>query len=187
MAVLVTGLIIFFAAHAFPMFRGPRDRLAARLGALPYRGLFSLVSLTGFVLLVMGYGDAPRVDLWAPPGWTRHVTMLLMLPVFIMLTAAYVPGHIKARLKNPMLLAVKTWALAHLVANGDLASVLLFGAFLVFGVIDLIAVKRTGRGSVVAEPSAVYDVVAVVAGLVIYVIILTWAHVYIAGVPVMAM
>jgi uncharacterized membrane protein len=94
-----------------------------------------------------------------------------------------VPGYIKARVKNPMLMALKTWALAHLLSNGDLASILLFGAFLTFGVVDLIAVKRTGRSAVVADPKAVFDAVAVVAGLGIYALIVFWAHVYIAGVP----
>ncbi|MCZ6895411.1 MAG: NnrU family protein [Gammaproteobacteria bacterium] len=187
MTTLVAGLVIFFAVHTFTMFRGARDQLVAKLGPLPYRGLYSLISIAGFVLLVMGYADAPRIAVWAPPIWMRHVTMLLMLPVFILLPAMYLPGYIKARVKNPMLIAVKTWAFAHLLINGDLASILLFGSFLVFCVVDLIVVKRTGRSPVVAEPKAVYDVVAVVAGLGIYVLIAAWAHVYIAGVPVMVL
>ena len=108
MTTLVAGLVIFFAVHTFTMFRGAREQLVAKLGALPYRGLYSLISIAGFVLLVMGYADAPRIAVWAPPIWMRHITMLLMLPVFILLPAMYLPGYIKARVKNPMLIAVKT-------------------------------------------------------------------------------
>ena len=106
--------------------------------------------------------------------------------VELLLVSAYLPGHIKARVKNPMLMALKTWALAHLLVNGDLASMLLFGAFLAWGVVDLVAVKRSGRSSVVAEPLVAYDVVAVVIGLGIYALIVTRLHVYIAGVPIVA-
>ena len=183
MTVLVLGLIIFFAPHTFTMFRGARASLVDRLGEGPYKGLYSVIALVGLVVLIMGYADAPKIGIWAPPLWMQHVTMLLMLPVFVLAAAANMPGHIKAKVKNPLLMATKTWALAHLFINGDVASLLLFGAFLSFGVVDLIAVKRTGRSSVVAEPKAIYDVVAVVAGLAIYALIVFWAHVYIAGVP----
>ena len=186
MTLLVAGLVVFFAAHSFCMFRNARAALVDRLGALPYRALFSLVSLAGFVAIVMGYGDAPRIAIWSPPAWTRHVTMLLMVPVFILLVAAYLPCNIKARLRNPMLIAVKTWALAHLVANGDLASMVLFGSFLAWAVADMIAVKRSGRGAVVANPRDMLDAVAIAAGLVIYALVLTRWHVYLAGVPLMA-
>ncbi len=183
MTLLLTGLLLFFAAHTFSMFRGPRQRVVDTLGALPYRGLYSLVSLTGFVLIVMGYGDAPRIAVWTPPAVLRPIALLVMLPVFVLLVAAYVPGHIKARLRNPMLIALKTWAFAHLLVNGDLASMLLFGAFLAWAVVDLIAVKRSGRGSVVAAPRATFDAVAVVVGLAIYMFILRYGHVYLAGIP----
>ncbi len=185
MAVFVLGLVLFFAAHTFSMFRVPRERLVQRIGALPYRGLYTLVSLAGFVLLIVGYGDAPRIDIWAPPGFLRHLTMLLMLPVFVLLVAAYVPGHLKARLGNPMLLALKTWALAHLLVNGDLASMLLFGSFLLWAVADLMAVKRSGRSSRVAHPKVMFDVVAVVSGLAIYVAFVLWLHTRLIGVPLL--
>ena len=107
-----------------------------------------------------------------------------MLPVFVLLAAAYVPGHIKARVGNPMLMALKTWALAHLLVNGDLASMLLFGAFLAFGVVDLIAVKRTGRSAVVDKPRALFDVLAVVVGLVVYGGFIMGLHRALIGVPI---
>lgn len=186
MLELTAGLALFFAAHTFSMFRAARASLVARLGALPYRGLFSLVSLAGFVLIVHGYGQAPRIDVWLPPAALRPVSMLLMLPVFVLLAAAYVPGHIKARLGNPMLMALKTWALAHLLVNGDVASVLLFSAFLAFGVVDLIAVKRTARSAVVAQPRALFDVLAVVVGLIVYGGFVMGLHRALIGVPIIA-
>jgi uncharacterized membrane protein len=186
MTTLVLGLVVFFAAHSFSMARGARAALIGRIGALPYRLLFSLVSLAGFVAIVIGFGDAPRVAVWAPPGWMRHLTMLLMLPVFVLLVAANVPGNIKARVGNPMLIAVKTWALAHLLVNGDLASLLLFGSFLAWSVVDLIAVKRGGRSSTVANPRGMFDAIAIAVGLVIYGLVLTRWHVYLAGVPLLA-
>ena len=185
MSMFITGLILFFAAHGLTMFRDARARLVARLGPLPYRGLFSLVSLAGFVLIVVGFGHAPRVEVWAPPPLLRHVTMLLMLPVFVLLASAYLPGHIKARIKNPMLMALKTWALAHLLVNGDAASMLLFGSFLCYGVVDLIAVKHSGRSPVVAAPRALFDVIAVVVGLGVYALFVGWAHSVLIGVPLL--
>lgn len=187
MLEFVAGLVLFFAVHSFTMFRAARQAAVDKLGAIPYRVVYSLVSIAGFALIVHGFGQAPRVDLWAPPVWMRHLTMLLMLPVFVLLVAANVPGKIKAAVKNPMLLAVKTWALAHLLANGDLASVLLFGTFLAWGVVDLIAVKRSGRSAVVAQPRAVFDGVAVVVGLGLYVAFIMGLHQKLIGVPVLMM
>jgi uncharacterized membrane protein len=123
---------------------------------------------------------------WLPPVGLRHVTMLLMLPVFVLLAAAYVPGHIKAKVGNPMLMALKIWALAHLLVNGDVASMVLFSAFLAFGVVDLIAVKRSGRSAVVAAPRVLFDVLAVVVGLLIYGGFVMGLHRVVAGVPVIA-
>jgi uncharacterized membrane protein len=182
MTTLLFGLVIFFSAHTFTMFRDKRQQAIDTIGMLPYRGLYSLVSLGGFVLIVMGYGDAPRVELWPTPMWLRSVAMLLMLPVFVLVAAVYLPGHIKAKIKNPMLMAVKTWALAHLLANGDLASALLFGCFLVWAIIDLVAVKRSGRSSVVDNPKPAFDVAAIAMGLAIYAAILFFGHPYLSGV-----
>lgn len=182
---LIAGLALFFAAHSFTMFRDARQALVDRLGPLAYRGLYSVVSLIGFVLIVRGYGHAPIVDVWVPPPALRHLTMLLMLPVFVLLAAAYLPGNIKARIRNPMLMALKTWALAHLLINGDLRSLLLFGAFLAWGVVDLIAVKRSGRSPVVARPRVVFDVVAVVVGLALYGGFVMGLHQQLIGVPIL--
>lgn len=126
--------------------------------------------------------------LWYPPVWTRHLTLALMVPVFVLLVAAYLPtGHIRKRTRHPMILAVKLWAFAHLLANGDLASVLLFGGFLAWGVIDRISLKRRGDagGAAVASVAALSDAVALIAGLAIYVAFVLWLHPLLIGVPVM--
>ena len=186
MTLLITGLVTFFIVHSFSMFRTARQGVIDRIGALPYRGLYSVLSLGSFVLLVMGWGDAPRVDIWSPPPLMRPLTMALMFVAMVLLASMYLPGYIKAKTKNPMLLALKTWAFAHLLANGDLASMLLFGSFLVWAVIDLIAVKRSGRSSVVDNPRPVFDIVGVGVGGALWLLIVLWAHPYISGMPLVA-
>ena len=186
MLELTAGLAIFFAAHTFTMFRQARETLVKRLGALPYRGLYSLVSLLGFALIVHGYGQAPRIDVWLPSPGLRHLTLLLMVPAFVLLAAAYLPGHIKATVRNPMLLALVTWALGHLLINGDLASILLFASFLLYAVINLIAVTRAGRSPQVPAPGVLFDVLAIVLGALIYAGFVMGLHGYLIGVPVLA-
>jgi uncharacterized membrane protein len=149
--------------------------------------MYSLLSVIGFVLMVQGYGLA-RLDptiLYTPPLWLRHVAALLLLPVFPLLLAAYLPGRIKAAVKHPMLTATKAWALAHLLVNGSVADVLLFGGFLAWAVADRIAVgKRAApRRTPGAPPSKVNDVIAVIGGLAIYVVFVVWAHQRFIGVP----
>lgn len=186
MLELTAGLAVFFAAHTFTMFRDARATLVARLGVLPYRGLYSLVSVVGFVLIVHGYPQAPRIDVWLPPPALRPMTLLLMAPVFVLLAAAYLPGHIKATVRNPMLLALMVWALAHLLSNGDLASMLLFASFLLYAALDLIAVKRSGRSPQVLAPRVLFDVLAVVIGMLIYGGLIMGLHQFLIGVPVIA-
>ncbi len=187
MTLLILGLILFLGWHLLPTRPDLRARLVARLGEGPYKGLFSLVSIAAFVLLVWGYRAAPFVPVWDPPVWMRHLTLLLMVLAAILMVAAYVPGRIKAKLKHPFLTSVKTWAVAHLLANGDLASILLFGSFLAYAVYDRISVKgRQERGLVTVAASGPVrnDVIAVVGGLVVYVVIAFWLH-PLLGVPVM--
>jgi uncharacterized membrane protein len=184
--VLVIGLIIFLGIHSISIFApGFRDRMAARIGAGPWRGIYSLVSLAGFALIVWGYGLARRepVVLYDPPFWTRHLTALLMLPVFPLLFAPYFPGRIKAALKHPMLVAVKLWAVAHLISNGTLADVLLFGAFLAWAVADRISYKHRQRRPLKgAPPAARNDVIVVIVGLAIYALFVFWLHLKLIGV-----
>ena len=194
MELLVLGLALFIACHMLPVFSGVRTKLRDALGEGPYKGLFSLVSLAGLVLIVIGYGaarDAGSALIWDPPSELRHLMMLLMLPVFTLLIAANMPGRIKAKLKHPMLVAVKLWALTHLLVNGDAASILLFGTFLVWAVIDRISVKRrpapAGAGEAVTVETSVAnrnDAIAVVGGLGIYIVFVFWFHQMLIGVPV---
>jgi uncharacterized membrane protein len=184
MTLLIVGILVFLGVHMVPTVPGLRERLAGRLGENGYRALFSLLSLAGFGLLVWGFAKAPVIQIWTPPGWTRWVALVLMLPAFIFLVAAYVPGRIKAKLKHPFLVAIKTWALAHLIANGDLASIVLFGCFLAYAVYDRIALKgrrSTGLIETSAAGPARNDVIAVVLGTVLYLVFLIWLHSLLIG------
>ncbi len=193
MALLIAGLVLFLGIHTLPMFPATRNGLVSRLGETPYKGLYTLLSFVGLGLIVYGYGvarfEGPLV-LYDPPFWLRHVTMLFMVPVFIFLVAAYVPSRIKTVLKHPMLVAVKLWALAHLLANGDLASVLLFGGFLAWAVADRISVKRRGPGAgqigalATAKPGKYSDFVVILLGLVLYGLFAWKLHALLIGVPV---
>jgi uncharacterized membrane protein len=170
MTYLILGLVAFLAVHSVRIFAdGWRTARIAAMGEGPWKIAISIVSLVGLVLIVHGYGQArlaPTV-LYAPPVWTKHLAALLTLPAFILLAAAYVKGtRIKARIGHPMIAGVKLWAFAHLIANGMLADVVLFGAFLAWAVLDYIASRRRDRvaGTVypVGPPSR--DLIAIGAG-----------------------
>jgi uncharacterized membrane protein len=191
LAILVLGLAVFLAPHVFTAFRGPRQRVIDRLGESPYKGLYSLVSLIGLILI--GYGFARYratgwIDVWYPPTWTRHITVALVWPAIICIVAAYSPGRIKTALKHPMLVGVKLWALAHLISNGDLGSILLFGLILAWAVFDRITLKRrTDSGSPPIPVGGVKnDVVAIVGGTVVYALLGALFHPYVIGVSAFA-
>ncbi|NEX21442.1 NnrU family protein [Thiorhodococcus mannitoliphagus] len=180
MALLILGLILFLGTHSISIVKpGLRTSVVERFGVPAWQGVYAIFSLVGFVLIVNGYDatrDAPIV-LYDPPTWMKHITLLLMLPVFTFLFAAYLPGRIQSAVKHPMLLAVKIWALAHLLANGNLGDVLLFGSFLAWAVADRISLKRRAGPPVQgAPPSKVNDAIAVVGGLVLYVLFIFWLH-----------
>lgn len=189
MLKLIAGLVLFFGAHAPAIARGVRERLRAALGELGYRGVVSVVALMGLALIVWGFG-AYRADgyiqVWNPPVWTKHLAFLLNLPIFVLLIAAYVPGHIKAKLGHPMLTAIKLWALAHLLANGDLGGIILFGSFLIWAVLSRIAAKRRGVRAVVSNPSWIADAAAVVGGVALWALFLTRLHALLIGVPLLS-
>lgn len=179
------GLIVFFGTHLFTaLARGPREAAIRRLGAGLYKGAYALVSLAGFALIVLGWNAAPTDALYAPPPALRHVTYLFTALAMILLAAAYVPaGRIAVAVRHPMLAATKFWAFGHLLANGEVRSILLFGAFLVYAVIDRIAAKKRGdNGRPFKSP--VGDVAAVVLGLGAWAAIYGWLHPAIAGVAV---
>jgi len=184
MALLIIGIVVFLGIHLLPAFPQARETLIGRLGKSGYKIFFGLASIAGFVLLVCGFAVAPFVQVWSPPAWTRWVAIVLMLPAFIFLVAAYVPGGIKARVKHPFLVAIKTWALAHLIANGDLASIILFGSFLAYAVFDRISLKGRRPTELIesaGQDGARNDVIAVVVGGVFYVIFLIWLHPLLIG------
>lgn len=190
MTYLVLGLVLFLGAHSLPMFASAEAGLKIRLGEAAFKGIFSVVSAVGVVLIVIGYGSA-RLEgpalLYDPPVWIAHLVMLLMLPVFILLLSTYLPGKIKAAAKHPMILAVKIWAFAHLLANGDAASVLLFGGFLAWAVADRISLKRRGKrgGVAVGEGSTRNDIAAIVGGLAVYALFVWQLHSWLIGVPIL--
>lgn len=194
MTILVLGLIIFIGAHSFTMAREPRARAIARLGEGPYKGLYSLVSLLGLVLIIWGFGAYRAegyIQVWNPPVWTRHLSLLLVWPAFVAFAAAYLPGRIKGALKHPMLAGLKIWALAHLLANGDLGSILLFGSILAWAVVARISVKRRDvaaqHGGTAAPAGWRNDILAVVIGTAIYLAFVFWLHPWLIGVPVLPM
>lgn len=186
MGLLILGLVIFLGAHSVGMAAADwRERTVVRLGEVPWKGLLSVVSLVGFLLIVWGYGLARQepVPLWAPPTWLRHVALLVMLPAFPLLLAAYLPGRIKTATKHPMLAAVKLWAFAHLLANGNLADVILFGSFLAWAVADRISLKgRTPPPVHGAAPGKANDAIAVIGGLILYGAFIGILHVWLFGV-----
>ena len=186
MAQLVIGLLLFLGTHSISIVApAARDRWAGRLGKNGWRGLYTLLSLGGFVLLVHGYGLARHspVVLYVPPSWSHPVTMLLMLPVFPLLFASHLPGRIRSAVGHPMLLSVIIWGAAHLLSNGMLADVLLFGGFLAWAVLDRLSfLRRVARPMQMAPPGRWNDLIAIVVGLVLYAAVLLWLHAWIIGV-----
>lgn len=186
MGLLILGLVIFLGTHSAGLLAPAwRERTIARLGEVPWKGVYSAASLVGFILIVWGYGLArlEPVGIWAPPTWLRHVALLVMLPAFPLLLAAYLPGRIQSAAKHPMLAAVKVWALAHLLANGNLADVILFGSFLAWAVADRISLKtRTGPAVPGAPPGKINDLIALIGGLVLYGAFIGGLHAWLFGV-----
>ena len=190
MNIFLLGLVIFFIPHLYSAFRSReegRDR-RKNMGENKYMGLYSVVALIGFVLMIKGFGDMrPSQVLYEAPSWGFHANTLLTPIALILFIASQFPaGHIKKRLKHPMLVSIKLWALGHLLSNGELNSVILFGAFLAFAVIDRIRVKRRGdMGAANAVATAKWDVIAVILGVSVTVLFVFYAHPKWIGVPVM--
>jgi uncharacterized membrane protein len=192
MALLIGGLILFIGVHLVPTRPALRSALVDRIGEGAYKGLFSLVSAVGLVLLVFGYGQMQGLgrgnpQLWIPAAWSKHLAFLLMLPAMILLVAAYVPSRIRTAVRHPLLTALMLWAFAHLLANGDLASVVLFASFLGYAVYDRISVlSRPSPGPLgAAKGGGVQDALALVLGLGLYAFMLVWGHAKLIGVPLL--
>ena len=186
MTLLVVGLLLFLGAHSVSIVAPAwRDAMVARLGEKPWKGAYSLVSLLGFALMVAGFIAARRepVIVWVPPAGLRHLALVLMLPVFPLLLSTYLRGRISRAAKHPMLLATKTWAFAHLLANGMLADVVLFGGLLAWAVADRISLKRRApRALPLAPETPATDALAIFLGLVIYVAFVGALHQALFGV-----
>jgi uncharacterized membrane protein len=188
LAVLIVGLAIFLANHLFVTRREARAAAIARLGKPVYFALFGIISLVSLALIVWGFAEYRAhgwIDIWQPPAFMRHITILLMLFAVILATATFIPSHIKARAKYPMLAAVKTWALAHLLSNGDLGSILMFAAFLAWAVIARVSLKRRADAVLPKAPAGyTNDVIVVLVGVVVYLAIGYAFHPAVIGVPV---
>ena len=165
---LIAGLVLFLGVHLFSSLRPVRARLIAKLGEGAYKGLYSLLALAGFGLIAAGMGKAPSIELWEPPAWGRDAAIWSMPFALILLAAAFVPGNLKRFTAHPMLWAVKLWALAHLVANGDLAGVLLFGGFGVYALYAMWSQNRRGARPTPTRRAIAGDIGAVVVGLIAY-------------------
>jgi uncharacterized membrane protein len=188
MTMLLAGLIVFLGVHSVRIFAdGWREAQIAKMGEGAYKGVYSLASALGLALIVFGYAQARAapVLLWSPPLWTRHLSALLMLFAFVLLAAAYVPrNHIKPAVKHPMVLGVKIWAAGHLLANGNLADLVLFGAFLAWAVFDFSAARKRDRlhGRVDVKGTLAGDVATIVVGVVAWAAFALYLHAWLIGV-----
>jgi uncharacterized membrane protein len=189
LALLVLGLAVFFGAHVFVTLRTSRGALIKRIGEGPYKGLMALVSLAGLILTGYGFGQYRAtgwIDVWSPPPWTYYVTQILMWPASIFVVAGYSRGNIWGALKHPMLIGVKTWAAAHLISNGDLGSIVLFGSFLVWAGYDRMTLKHRSDPGAPAIPAGGHrnDTIALVVGTILYLALGFIFHPLVIGVAV---
>ena len=188
LAILILGLAVFIGTHLLTTRRDTRAALIARFGEGSYKALYSLVSIIGVVLIGWGfarYRATGWIDVWYPPVWTRHVTVALMWPASICIVAAYSPGRIKTTLKHPMLVGVKLWAFAHLISNGDLGSIVLFGSVLGWAVFDRISLKRRTDpgGPPIPAGGRRQDIIALIGGTILYLLLGFLFHPLVIGVP----
>jgi uncharacterized membrane protein len=189
MTALILGLLLFLGAHSVRIVaEGWRGAQLARLGEQRWKGLYSIASLAGFALIVWGYGAARMepVMLWQPPLWTRHLAALLTLPAFVLIAAAYAPDNrLRTAIGHPMVVGVKVWALAHLIANGTLADVILFGSFLAWALFDFRAARRRDAAAGVRRAPATLagDAVTLLAGIGAWAAFAFYLHAWLIGVP----
>lgn len=183
MTLLIFGLALFFAVHTVPMAQTVKATLTSRFGENRYKLLFTFFSLAGFVGIVAGMQRAPFSPVWNPPAWAVTATSIAMPIVFCLLAAAYLPNNFRRVMRNPMLSATFLWALAHLLSNGDTASILLFGSFGAFAVIDILSVNRRSKQPIVERKPLYFDVLTIAIGLVAFWVV-RYYHGALFGVPV---
>jgi uncharacterized membrane protein len=187
---MILGLVLFLGAHTLTTQRGLRGRLIASIGEGPYKIAYALVSVAGLALIVWGfahYRAGGLMPVWSPPTFLKHINVALMLPAVILVAAAYIRGRIYTKLKHPMLAGIKLWAFGHLIANGDLGGIILFGAFLAWAVFDRISLKRRADagGPPIPVGGVTNDLIAVAVGIVAYLALAFAFHPVVIGVPVM--
>ncbi|MCB1610506.1 MAG: NnrU family protein [Lysobacterales bacterium] len=186
MNLLFVGLLIFLGVHSISIVApGWRERMLRRLGEKGWKGLYSLISIAGFALILIGYSAARQSPqlVYSPPLWTRHLAALLLLPVFPLLIATYFPGRIRRAVGHPMLIATVLWAGAHLLGTTTRADLLLFGSFLGWALADWASARtRPARALPGAPPSAWNDAIAVVLGIGVYLLMALWAHRWLIGI-----
>lgn len=190
---MILGLLLFLGTHSMrAVAPGARDAVIDKIGQKGWMALAGVLSLAGFVLIIIGFGQA-RLEpfwlqrIWGSPSWTAHVTALIMLLAFISLIAAYVPkNHVKAAVGHPMILSVKIWSLGHLLANGELASVILFGSFLVWSVVAYASARKRDRieGTARVQANWAATGITLVAGVIVYVVFAFYLHMLLIGRPV---
>jgi len=187
MTTLISGLVLFLGVHSISIVAPAwRDSAVARIGLRPWQGVYAVIAIVGLILVARGYSEVRNQTalLYLLPRWMHAVTTTLMLPVFPLLLAAYLPGAIRTATRHPMLVAVKLWAFAHLLANGSLADVVLFGSVLAWAVAERISLKHRVARPVPAAPAGRYnDIIAVVGGLVLYGLMLHGGHAWLIGMP----
>jgi uncharacterized membrane protein len=189
LAVMILGLVLFLGVHTLTTQRGLRAGLIGRVGEGAYKAGYALAALAGLALIVWGFADYRAtgwIDVWYPPKALKHITVALMLPAVILVVAAYIRGRIYTALKHPMLAGVKLWAVGHLLANGDLGSIVLFGSFLGWAVFDRISLKRRtdAGGPPIPVGGFSNDLIAVAVGIVAYLALAFAFHPVVIGVPV---
>jgi uncharacterized membrane protein len=183
MTFLLSGLALFFGIHAIPMFPSFRASLQSRFGEMRFKGIYSLIALTGFALILLGMSRADFRTIFSPPAWSALVAGLAMPVAFCLLVAAYVPNNFRRIVRHPMLSGVLVWALAHLLANGDLASILLFGSFGLYAIVDIVSVNRRCAAETPARQPLFRDVLVLVTGFAAFWVV-RYFHAALFGVPV---
>ncbi len=175
------GIVLFFGLHLVPSIPGVRESLVGRLGPNPYKGVYSLISLAGLILIGWGYTRVDYHELWPTPVWASHLALTVMPVVFVLFVAAEMKGHIRKKIKHPMIIGVLLWALVHLLNNGDRASLYLFAPFALYSVFSIISSTRRGKLPNYDTANGKHDVIAVVVGLAMFGGVL-WAHEFLFGV-----
>jgi len=189
MSLMIIGLILFLGVHSISILNDPwRERMVIKWGKWSWKGLYSLVSIIGFALIIKGYGVA-RFDttfLYLSAPWLKHLTMLLLIPVFPLLLATYLPGKISSFVKHPMLLTTILWALSHLLVTGRLSDVLLFGSFFLWSVLDLASMRQRAQRPLPGAPeSKSNDLIALIGGLILYAAFVISLHGVLIGAPLL--